>query len=83
MAIVAETTSEFVEAEAVAKPLRITARQVRQLAKEGGLPAIRVGSVYRFDPDAVGRTVAVDEEGASQVARAIRAAANARAEGAS
>ena len=39
--------------EDVAEYLRISWKTVRRWAGEGRLPVVRVGSLYRFEPDAI------------------------------
>ena len=62
--------SELITANVVADRLRVTPQTVRRLAREGKLPAVRVGRTYRFDWDKVWATVQQEpahnnEEGAS------------------
>ena len=62
--------SELITANDVADRLRVTPQTVRRLAREGKLPAVRVGRTYRFDWDKVWSTVQQgptinNEEGAS------------------
>jgi len=41
----------FLTVAMVAKQYRLTERQVRAMANDGILPAIRCGRQFRFDPD--------------------------------
>jgi excisionase family DNA binding protein len=41
--------------ETVAEMLRVTPKTIREMAKDGRLPSVRVGRLYRFDPREIHR----------------------------
>lgn len=55
------TSEPLWTAEDVAAFLRVSLSMVYKLRRQGSLPAIRVGALFRFQPDAV-RTFASGEE---------------------
>jgi excisionase family DNA binding protein len=55
------TSEPLWTAEDVAAFLRVSLSMVYKLRRQGSLPAIRVGALFRFQPDAV-RTFAGGEE---------------------
>jgi excisionase family DNA binding protein len=56
-----QTSEPLWTAEDVAAFLRVSLSMVYKLRRQGSLPAIRVGALFRFQPDAV-RTFAGGEE---------------------
>ena len=54
----AQPKSELLTAAELASVLRIGQETVRQLAKSGAIPCLRVGRTFRFDLEEVLRTAA-------------------------
>jgi excisionase family DNA binding protein len=48
-----EVQMELITLRELAKKLKLSERQIYNLVKQGKLPHVRVGGVYRFDFDAV------------------------------
>lgn len=66
---------EFVNAEQVGRALGVSGRQIRDLAVEGAIPAVRVGAAWRFPVDAVAAALTTDEDLVARIAAAIRSMA--------
>lgn len=47
----------------VAKRLSVSMRQVRDLAQEGQIPALRIGGEWRFEPEALEQWLAKQRSG--------------------
>lgn len=56
-------STHLVDAEAIARPLGVNARTVRNWAASNKIPtALRVGKVLRFDPVAVAQSLGLDRQ---------------------
>ena len=49
------STSTFLNTAALARQLGVAEKTIRRQTRENGLPAHRVGRVFRYDPDEVAR----------------------------
>lgn len=54
-----DKTLTWISAEELADWLGCATQTVRKMAKHGVIPALRVGSTYRFQPEAVEAALAV------------------------
>ncbi len=56
--------TDYLTAVELARQFRLTVETVRQLARDGRIPCIRLGpKIIRFDPQAVAQTLATQAEG--------------------